>query len=152
METEEFFYEYDDVFLEVGARLTSACCACTMSAMSKGHVLPTRTINEAVVQGVVQVMLYLDREVSADRNPNMGDAYKEGVRDVQEHTQPSGFNAHAFILEFVKDGIVGLKMEEIDRVKNGDYSKVWMSTNRFLEKFGIPSVEPMQVQISASPA
>ena len=97
-------------------------------------------LHKEVVTGIVQILRYVDRTIKGKGHPDFGKAWKIGIKG------KSG-RAQMFIGEFVKDGIVGLKQETVDKAIAGDYAWIWEMTNDFLEHFGHPSVEPTPTTI-----
>lgn len=98
-------------------------------------------LHVSVVKGIVAIIKYLG-------------ALPEGQK-VSLSTLGRIGNAHVgeagqYVVEFIKDGIPNLRSEVYAQVAGGDYSHVWMITNRYLRRFGHPEIDP--VPIDTDPA
>ena len=94
---------------------------------------PTANPNKEVVTGVVQVIRYIAEK--RHKGISFDGILEAGYRGRAEE-------AHDWILEFVKDGVLNLKKEYVDEVMNGNYERIWRSTNDWLENFGYEPIEP----------
>jgi hypothetical protein len=92
-------------------------------------------LHNEVVTGIVQVIKYLADKRAKGAMPSFGEAMSVGFNGRTE-------DAQTYICEFVKDGVVNLRQEDIDAVVKGDYVNIWKSTNNYLKGFGYDPVEP----------
>lgn len=101
-------------------------------------------IHKEVVTGIVQVINYLvDKRKEGIHSFGLGELLEAGFRGRTE-------DAQIYICEFVKDGVVNLRKEDIDTVIEGDYDKLWGYTNSYLKGFGYAPVEPMPIYSDSS--
>lgn len=91
------------------------------------------TLHKECVKGVVELILYIK---SPERKSyTFGELSEVGGKGKSEL-------AGSYIFEFIKDGVINLKPETVERVRSGDYSMIWEATNAYLARFGHPRVEP----------
>lgn len=97
-------------------------------------------LHKEVVTGIVQVIKHLAGLLEKGKGTNLGELYEVGCRGRSKE-------AHSFILEFIKDGVVNLTREQIKEVADGNYERVWASTNTRLQGFGFAPASPEPIDI-----
>jgi hypothetical protein len=98
-----------------------------------------RTLHIECVTGVIQVVLAL-KNMESGKSIGLGELSRIGSAGKSE-------KAGMYIFEFIKDGIVNLKPDSIEKIANGDYVWVWEMTNHYLKHFGHEEVEPVPITI-----
>ena len=91
------------------------------------------TLHKECVRGVVEVILYIF--TPERKSCTFAELNKVGGKGKSEL-------AASYISEFIKDGVINLKKENVERVLSGDYSSIWSSTNSYLKRFGHSEVSP----------
>ncbi|MEK6899790.1 MAG: hypothetical protein AABX05_01570, partial [Nanoarchaeota archaeon] len=93
-------------------------------------------LHKEVVTGIVQVIKFLeDKRKEGVSSLGFGELFKAGFRGRTE-------GAKIYICEFVKDGVVNLRQEDIDAVVKGDYGALWSGTNTYFKRLGYDPVNP----------
>ena len=101
-------------------------------------------LHKEVVTGIVQVIKYL-ADLSKEEKPSVGfmELYKIGCGEKGEKSE----EARTFIFEFIKDGVINLKLEAMKEVVDGNYDRVWKVTNDWLQGFGYAPVTSESIDV-----
>lgn len=98
-------------------------------------------MHKEVVTGIVQVIRHFaNKRSDSSATVTLRELLEVSFRGKTEE-------AKTYICEFVKDGVVNLRQQDIDAVLKGDYGDVWKCTNVYLKRFGYDPVKPEPISL-----